>query len=40
LSKLGKGSDAKVVETETNGVDTIHYDDLIDTYECEIKIVD
>ncbi|WP_298684613.1 lipopolysaccharide assembly protein LapB [uncultured Methanomethylovorans sp.] len=40
LSKLGNGSDAKVVETETNGVDTILYDDLIDTYECEIKIAD
>ncbi len=40
LSKLGKESDAKVMETETNGVDTILYDDLIDTYECEIKIAE
>ncbi|WP_370571662.1 tetratricopeptide repeat protein [Methanomethylovorans sp.] len=40
LLKLGKETDTKIVEAETNGVDTILYDDLMEAYECEIKIVE
>lgn len=40
LSKLGKETDSKIVEAKTDGIDTILYDDLMDTYECEIKIAE
>ena len=40
LSKLGKGPDTKLPDAENDEEDTILFDDLIDTYDHEIQLVE